>query len=81
MTAAEVGESIGASRNTVLRSAHALGVPVRTGGTVTGSGPAEIELVKALYDDVLVASVLDAHDIPQVPPGTRSGTGSPSPFR
>jgi hypothetical protein len=69
MTAAEVGESFGTSRNTVLRSAHALGVPVRIGGTAPGSGPDEIELVRALYDDVLIASVLDAHDIARVPPG------------
>ena len=32
MTADEVGRLIGTSRNTVLRSAHDLGIPVRTGG-------------------------------------------------
>ena len=32
MTADQVGELVGASRNMILRSAHALGVPVRTGG-------------------------------------------------
>lgn len=69
MTAGEVGELVGASRNTVLRSAHALGVPVRTGGAVPVSGPHEIELVRALYEDDLVAPVLRAHDIPRVPPG------------
>ncbi len=69
MTAAEVGRLVGTSRNTVLRSAHALGVPVRTGGTIPLPGPGEIELVKALYEDDLIASVLDAHDIPHVPPG------------
>jgi hypothetical protein len=69
MTAAEVGKLIGASGNTVLRSAHALGVPVRTGGAVPLSGPDEIELVRALYEDDLIASVLRAHDIPWVPTG------------
>jgi hypothetical protein len=69
MTAAEVGQLIGTSRNTVLRSAHALGVPVRTGGAVPLSGPDQIELVRALYEDDLIASVLDAHDIPRVLPG------------
>jgi hypothetical protein len=69
MTAAEVGKLIGVSHHTVLRSAHALGVPVRTGGAVPLSGPDEIELVRALYEDDLVVSVLDAHDIPHVPPG------------
>ena len=69
MTAAEVGKLIGASHQTVLRSAHALGVPVRTGGAVPLPGPDEIELVRALYADDLIASVLDAHDIPRVPPG------------
>ena len=69
MTADEVGRVIGTSRTTVLRSAHALGVPVRTGGLVPLSGPEEIELVRALYEDNLIASVLHAHDIPHVPPG------------
>jgi hypothetical protein len=69
LTADEVGRRLGASRNTVLRSAHALGVPVRTGGAVPLSGPEEIELVGALYADPLIAAVLDARGIPQVPPG------------
>ena len=70
MTADEVGKLIGTSRSTVLRSAHALGVPVRTGGgAVPLSGPEEIELVKALYEDDLIASVLDAHDIQRIAPG------------
>lgn len=69
MTAAEVGKLIGTSRNTVLRSAHTLGVPVRTGGAVPLSGPDQIELVRALYSDDLIASALDAHDIPRVLPG------------
>jgi hypothetical protein len=69
MTADEVGRRLGTSRGTVLRSAHALGVPVRVGGTVALPGPEEIELVSTLYADPLVAAVLDAHGIPRVPPG------------
>lgn len=79
MTAAEVGESIGTSPNTVLRSAHVLGVPVRIGGIAPLSGPDEIELVKALYNDVLVASVLGAHDIAHVPPGNPNWARFPEP--
>lgn len=69
LTADEVGRKLGTTRNTVLRSAHTLGVPVRAGGAVPLSGPEEIELVQALYADPLVAAVLDARDIPRVPPG------------
>jgi len=69
MTAADVGEFVGASRTTVLRSAHDLGVAVRTGGAVPLSGPGEIELVNALYADDLVALILVAYEIPKVPPG------------
>jgi hypothetical protein len=70
MTADQVGKLIGTSRTTVLRSAHALGVPVRTGGAaIPLSGPEEIQLVKALYGDDLITSVLDAHDIPRIAPG------------
>ncbi len=69
LTAAEIGRLVGVSANTVLRSAHALGVPVRTGGAVPAPGRDEIELVRALYADDLIASVLSAHDIKQVPPG------------
>ena len=69
LTADEVGALIGASRQTVLRSAHALGIPVRIGGAVPLSGPEEIELVSALYEDDLIASVLETHDIPSILPG------------
>jgi len=69
LTADEVGRKLGTSRNTVLRSAHALGVPVRAGGAVPAQGPEEIELVEALYADPLIAEVLDARGILQVPPG------------
>jgi DNA-binding CsgD family transcriptional regulator len=69
MTAAETGQRLGMSANTVLRSAHALGLPVRVGGAVPLPGLKEIELVSALYADPLVDAVLTVHDVPRVPPG------------
>jgi hypothetical protein len=69
LTADQVGSRLGVSRSTVLRSAHALGVPVRAGGTAAVPGPDEIELVDALYDDPLIRVVLRAHGIARVPPG------------
>jgi hypothetical protein len=81
LTADEVGALIGASRQTVLRSAHALGIPVRVGGAVPLSGPEEIELVSALYEDDLIASVLDTHDIPRIPPGGPVWARFPEPIR
>jgi hypothetical protein len=69
MTAAEVGRRLGISGNSVLRDAHALGIPVRSGGAVPLPGPDEIELVAALYADPLITTVLTAHDIPRVPAG------------
>jgi len=69
LTATEVGDLTGVSKDTVLRSAHALGVPVRTGPVADLPGPGRIELVRALYADDLIAAVLAAHDIPRVPPG------------
>lgn len=69
MTASEVGHRLGIAGNTVLRDAHALGIPVRTGGVVPLPGPDAIELVAALYADPLIAAVLTAHGIPPVPAG------------
>jgi hypothetical protein len=69
MTAAEVGERLGVSVSNVLRSAHALGVPVRSGGVVPVPGPDEIELISALYADPLIDVALTAHDIQRVPAG------------
>jgi hypothetical protein len=69
LSAAEVGLRMGVSVNTVLRSAHALGVPVRSGGVVPLAGPDQIELVSALYADPLVDAALTAHRIPRVPAG------------
>jgi hypothetical protein len=79
MTAAEVGQLTGVSQHTVLRSAHALGLPVRTGGIVPVAGPGEIELVKALYEDDLIASVLEAHDIDRIPAGAPIWARFPEP--
>ena len=79
LTADEVGFRLGTSRNTVLRSAHALGVPVRAGGGVPVQGPEEIELVQALYGDPLIAVVLTAYDVPCVPPGAPLWQRFPSP--
>jgi hypothetical protein len=80
MTAVEVGQRLGLSGGTVLRSAHALGVPVRSGGAVPLSGPGEIELVSALYADPPIAGVLTAHDIPRVPAGGSLSQRFPEPL-
>jgi hypothetical protein len=69
LTAADVGELTGSSRHAVLRSAHDLGVPVRSGGVVELPGPDRIELLRALYDDGHIGAALAAHAIPRVPPG------------
>ena len=68
-TADEIGRKLGTSRKTVLRNAHDLGLPVRTGGAVHQPGPGEIELINALYADAVVAAALIRHKIPSVPPG------------
>jgi transposase len=67
LTAAEVGQQLGISADKVLRSAHTLGVPVRSGGAVPLPGPEGIELVSALYADPLVDATLTAYAIPRVP--------------
>lgn len=79
LTAAEVGRRLGVSGGVVLRSAHALGVPVRVGGDIPVPGPDEIKLVSALYSDSLVAATLNAHGIPRVPPGGRISERFPVP--
>jgi hypothetical protein len=79
LSADEVGRKLGTSRSTVLRSAHALGVPIRAGGAVPVSGPEEIELVRALYSDPLIAAALRARDVPQVPPGAALWQRFPKP--
>lgn len=79
MTAAEVGQRLGMSRNAVLRSAHVKGVPVRSGGAVPLPGPEAIELIGALYDDRLVDAALTAHGVPRVPPGDSISQRFPQP--
>lgn len=69
LTAAEVGRLLGVSHQIVLRSAHDEGFPVRVGGPEPASGPAEIELVEALYDDPLVGRTLGRHGVVHRPPG------------
>lgn len=69
MTAEEVAHRLDMSRATVLRTAHDLGLPVRTGGTPPAAGPAQIRLIEALYADPQVGKVLRAHGIPRVPAG------------
>lgn len=79
LSADEVGRKLGTSRNTVLRSAHALGVPIRAGGAVPVPGHEEIELVRALYADPLIAAVLDAREMPRVPAGAPLWQRFPNP--
>jgi hypothetical protein len=79
MTAAEVGQRLGVSGGTVLRSAHSLGVPVRSGGVAPLPGPEEIELVRALYADVLIAVALTG--VPRVPAGGSLSQRFPVPVR
>jgi DNA-binding CsgD family transcriptional regulator len=81
MTAAEVGQRLGVSGGTVLRSAHALGVPVRSGGVAPLPGPQEIELVRALYADLLIAVALTEHGVPRVPAGGSLSQRFPVPVR
>lgn len=69
LSADDIGRRFGASRRVVLRTAHELGLPVRTGGAVPVPGPDEIELITALYADELVSTVLAEHGIRQVPAG------------
>ena len=69
LSAACVGELLGVSRHVVLRTAHDQGLPVRVGGPEPGRGPAEIELIDALYADPLVRHALSRHGIARRPPG------------
>lgn len=69
MSAAEAGRVLGVSGNLVLRTAHDEGLPVRAGGAGVPSGAAEIELIAALYADVLVRRTLSRHGIAHRPAG------------
>ena len=69
LSARDVGEILGVSHRIVLRAAHDVGLPVRVGGPPARGGPAEIELVEALYADPSVRHTLQRHGLPRVPPG------------
>jgi hypothetical protein len=69
LTAEAVGRQLGTSGRVVLRSAHAYGLPVRTGGTFADEEPEEIELIDALYGDPLVAAALRQYGISRMPAG------------
>lgn len=69
LSADDVARKLDTSRKIVLRTAHDLGMPVRTGGAAPQSGPEEIQLIEALYADELVQGVLADHEIAPVPAG------------
>ena len=69
LTAADAGKQLGVSGQIVLRAAHDEGFPVRVGGPEPSSGPTEIELVDALYSDLLVRQALARHGIGRRPAG------------
>jgi hypothetical protein len=69
LPAGEVGKILGVSRKIVLRTAHDQGLPVRIGGHAPSRGPAEIELIAALYADAQVQRAMKRHSLPRVPPG------------
>jgi len=67
LSAADTGRLLGVSRQIVLRAAHDEGMPVRVGGPEPAHGPAEIELVEALYADPLVRQALGRHNVARRP--------------
>jgi hypothetical protein len=69
LSASDAGLQLGVSRQVVLRSAHDEGIPVRIGGPEPSGGPAEIELVDALYSDPLVRPVPSRHGVAHRPAG------------
>lgn len=69
LSAADTGHLLGVSGQIVLRAAHDQGLPVRVGGPEPSHGPAEIELVEALYADPLVGEALARHHIGRRPAG------------
>ncbi len=66
LSAEEVGDLLGVSRQVVLRSAYDQGLPVRVGGAPPARGPTEIELLAALYSGLDVRRVLGRHGVPVV---------------
>lgn len=69
LSAAEAGQILGVSRQIILRTAHDEGLPVRVGGQEPSHGPADIELVRALYADPLVRHGLSRYGIAPRPAG------------
>jgi transposase len=69
LSAAETGRLLGVSGQIVLRATHDAGLPVRMGGPPPRHGPAEIELIEALYADEAVRRALRRHAIPRRPAG------------
>ena len=69
LPAETVGQQLGTSGKVVLRSAHTHGLPVQTRGSFGGDEREEIELIKALYADPLVADALRQYGIRPVPAG------------
>ena len=78
LSATETGRLLGVSGKVVLRAAHDEGLPVRVGGPEPRRGPAEIELVDALYADPLVQQAMSRHGLVRRPAGGPSGSGFPS---
>lgn len=66
LSAVQTGQLLGMSHHVVLRTAHDLGLPVRLGGNPPSRGPAEIELVDALYSDERVRTALARHGVEPV---------------
>lgn len=69
LSAVQTGQLLGMAHRVVLRTAHDLGLPVRLGGNPPSHGPAEIELVDALYGDERVRAALARHGVGPVPAG------------
>lgn len=67
LSAVETGKLLGVSRQVVLRAAHDEGLPVRMGGQEPRHGPAEIQLIDALYADPLVQRALSRYGVPLRP--------------
>jgi hypothetical protein len=69
LSAAETGRLLGVSRQVILRTAHDQGLPVRVGGPEPRRGPAEIELVDALYADPVVQQTIARYGLVRRPAG------------
>lgn len=80
LSATDTGRLLGLSRGVVLRTAHDLGLPVRLGGPPPHQGPAEIELIEALYADPSVRRTLRRHGIAEVPAGGAIWERFPAPL-